>query len=309
MRMTKFFQRACIVLLLAMFGNGVYFLSEQSAIANRRVPVPISENNKEAEANYDSQSSTSKEVPLNLLVLGLDKDKTRCDVIMLFNFNPSTSKLKLLSIARDTRVLDEGRYKKINTLYSKGKENRVADKVTQITGLPIHYYITMDFKGFRKVIDVLEGVEFYVPFSMNYDDPTQNLHIHLKKGRQLLNGYKAEQLIRYRKGNATGIGYSEGDIGRIKMQQDFIKELIRQKLSFKYISKVDELFTIIKDYVRTNIMLTDITNQIEHIRKIKMEEVETYTIPGESKIINNVWYYIYDKEAVKDMMESFFVEN
>ncbi len=307
MRMTKFFQRACIVLLLAMFGNGVYFLSEQFAITNRHIPEPISDN-KKTEENPSLVSSATKEVPLNLLVLGLDKDKTRCDVIMVFNFNPNTSKLKLLSIARDTRVRDGGRYRKINTLYSRGREEEVADKVTQITGLPIHYYITMDFKGFRKVIDVLGGVEFYVPFSMNYDDPTQKLHIHLKKGWQLLNGRKAEQLVRYRKGNA-GQGYLEGDIGRIKMQQEFIKELVRQKLSFKYISKVDELFDIIKEHIRTNIMLSDIANQIENIKKIKMDEIESYTIPGESKKISNVWYYIYDEEAVKEMMETLFVEN
>lgn len=309
MRMTKFIQRACIVLLLALLGNGVYFLSEQLALAKKHIPKPITEKMDGTEEEPELQSSAIKEVPLNLLVLGLDRDKTRSDVIMVFHFNPNTSKLKLLSIARDTRVRDGGRYRKINTLYSWGKEKKVAEKVTQLTGLPIHYYITMDFKGFRKVIDVLGGVEFYVPFSMNYDDPTQDLHIHLKKGRQLLNGRKAEQLVRYRKGNAAGQGYLEGDIGRIKMQQDFIKELIRQKLSFKYISKLDELFAIVEEHISTNIALGDITNHIDSIKKINIDEIESYTIPGESRFIDNVWYYIYDEEVLEEMMESLFIEN
>jgi len=289
-----------------MLANGVYFLSVLSVSRKKHIPKPISENRTVEKPGI--YSSTVREAPLNLLVLGLDNDKTRCDVIMVFNFNPNTSKLKILSIARDTRVRYGSRYRKINTLYSMGGEKEVAEKVTQLTGLPVHYYVTMDFRGFRKIIDVLGGVEFYVPFSMHYDDPTQNLHIHLRKGRQLLDGRKAEQLVRYRKGN-FGQGYQEGDIGRIRMQHEFVKELVRQKLSLKYISKLDELFAVIKEHVSTNITLNDITSQIENLMKINIDEIETYTIPGESRRINNVWYYIYDEEALKEMMESHFIEN
>jgi LCP family protein required for cell wall assembly len=238
--------------------------------------------------------------------LGLDKDGTRCDVIMLFNFEPGLSKLNLLSIARDTRVRKNGRYYKINALYSKGGEELVAEEVTELTGLPVHYYITVDFKGFRKIIDNLGGVEFYVPFRMNYDDPTQDLYIHLKKGMQLLDGDKAEQLVRYRKGNNTGQGYSEGDIGRMKMQQDFLKALIKQKMNLRYISRADDIFEILKKYVKTNITLTDIAQNLGSISKIKSDEIETFTMPGESRFIGDAWYFIYNGEDTLEVIEKNF---
>lgn len=179
---------------------------------------------------------------INVLVLGLDDDETRSDVIALINYNPIESKMKILSIARDTRVRVNGKYTKINSLIGKGGEKLVVDMVEEITGLPIDYYITLNFKGFREIVDILGGVEIDVPFDMDYDDPYQNLHIHLKKGKQVLDGKKAEEFVRYRKGNHSGEGYEDGDLGRIKMQQLFIEEFVKQKLKLKYLLKADEIF-------------------------------------------------------------------
>ena len=313
MRVTKFIFTVSSFLLLVLFANGMYVLSKPGGSGRTVKPVPISDYTGQTsiEPKYrhlesSINESTRVENPLNLLVLGLDRDGTRCDVIMLFNFEPDLSRLNLLSIARDTRVRKDGRYTKINALYSKGGEKLVAQKVTEITGLPVHYYITMDFRGFRKSIDTLGGVKFYVPFRMSYDDPTQNLYIHLRKGMQLLDGKKAEQLVRYRKGNYKGQGYTEGDIGRIKIQQDFIKALIKQKVSLKYISRADDLFGILQEYVKTNIALTDITQHIGSIRKIKSDEIQTFTIPGESRMIGDVWYFIYDSKEIHNIISKNF---
>jgi len=97
-----------------------------------------------------------------------------------------------------------GKYMKINALIGKGGEKMVIDMVEDITGLPVDYYVTLNFKGFREIVDTLGGVEINVPFDMDYDDPYQNLHIHLKKGKQVLDGKKAEQFVRYRKATTTG---------------------------------------------------------------------------------------------------------
>ena len=310
MRVTRFFFTVCVVLLLFLFAGGMTVILKTEDGGRITAPLPISELtgqgfSTELELNR-LESSVSRDEPVNLLVLGLDKDETRCDVMMLFHFDPETSGLKLLSIARDTRVRRKDGYDRINALYSSGREKLVAQKITEITGLPVHYYITMNFEGFRKTIDLLGGVSFYVPFRMNYDDPTQDLHIHLKKGMQLLDGKKAEQLVRYRKGNLKGQGYTEGDIDRIKMQQDFIKAMVEQKIHIKYISRVDELFQIMDRYVKTNITLTDIAQYVTKAGKIISENIETFTLPGESKMIGEKWYYIYDREKTEEMVAEHF---
>jgi len=220
--------------------------------------------------------------PVNLLLLGLDKDRTRSDVIMLINFNPAKGKLNILSIARDTKVLLNGKPVKINSLIGTGGEEAVSRTVSEITGLPIHYYATLDFEGFKKIIDTLGGVEYEVPFDMDYDDPEQNLHIHLSSGLQVLDGDKAEQFVRYRK------GYTDADIGRIKAQQDFLKALINQKLKLRYLSKIDDIFYVLKDYMKTNIELKDINYYLKYINKVQNIEVNTYILPGEAEFSNNI---------------------
>ncbi len=309
MKSAKFILAISITLLLVLFVNGAYYMSLRGNMDPETLPVPLSEGDigEAAEQSEDNhESGVSREFPVNLMVLGLDRDETRCDVIMLFHFTPSASSLRILSVARDTRVLSDGVFTRINTLYSKGGEKRVAEKLTEITGLPIHYYITADFKGFREIIDVLDGVQFNVPFRMNYDDPTQNLHIHLRKGLQVLNGKEAEQLVRYRKGNYKGQGYTEGDLGRISMQQEFMKALIKQKVNLRYLSRSQKIFGILQEYVKTNITITDITQYIGSVLKVKGDEIESYTIPGTSRIIGGKWYFIMDRQKTADMIEKHF---
>ena len=305
---------ASLFALLVLSANGMYFIRQTGM--HRHSPEPISDGSgtgyeTESSAVSDERAGEQTEAagrmtPVNLMLLGLDGDETRCDVIMLLNFDPETSSLNILSIARDTRVRFGNVYKKINSLYSKGGETLLADEIRNITGLPVHYYITADFGGFRKIIDTLGGVEFDVPFRMKYDDPTQNLHIHLKKGKQVLDGKKAEQLVRYRKGNLRGQGYIEGDIGRIKMQQDFIRALIDQKLNFQYLSKADEIIAIIRDNVKTNIETSDIARYFPSAVRMGKEDIKTFVLPGESHIIKDVWWYIHDREQTAALISENF---
>ena len=319
MRGTKFFFIAAVIVLLALAVNGLYVvLKFGSSISNSEIdndshdPDVLLGKPKEAETIGKQvgqhEGGIAGDTPINVMVLGLDGDKTRCDVVMLFNFDPGSHELNILSIARDTRIFTGSSYRKINSFYSKGGEERVAREISRITGIPVHYYITADFKGFRKIIDTLGGVEFYVPFRMKYRDPTQDLYINLQKGQQLLDGKKAEQLVRYRKGNYKGQGYIEGDIGRIRMQQDFIKALIDQKFNVWNVSKADDIFAILQDYVKTNITISDIVRYAGDAAKIRSDNIRTFVLPGESYRINDVWWYVYDRKKTAAIIEGDFMQ-
>ena len=301
MRLHKIIFIFCIMLSAVMFANGIYVLGY---FGPNHSSEPVKDLSQPEKIHFES--SISRDQPVNLLVLGLDEEELRSDVILLFNYSPEDSKLNVLSIARDTRVFARGRYSKINALYSAGKESLVAWEVQQITGLTVHYYMTFNFKGFREAIDTLGGVEFRVPFRMNYDDPEQDLHIHLKKGLQLLDGDKAEQLVRYRKGNRAGQGYIDGDIGRIEMQQDFIKELIKQKMNLRYLSKAADIYEILSKYVKTNIKTADVTQYITSFKSVKADEIKTFTLPGDSAVKHDAWYYIYDEEKTHKIIQNNF---
>lgn len=293
----------CAVFSLILFTQGVYILlsadKEDSSeeFHSKYNPIQIIRRNN----NNDDLPSY-----INLLVMGLDEEEVRSDVIALLNYSPKEKKINILSIARDTRVKVRGRYVKINSLIGKGGERMVVERVEEITGLPVDYYVTLNFKGFREIVDTLGGVEVEVPFDMDYDDPYQNLHIHLRKGRQVLNGKKAEEFVRYRKGNHRGEGYEDGDIGRIKIQQQFIKAFVDQKLKFKYLLKANDVFYILKRNMKTNIEIGDVHYFINYIKDMKTPEIKSYTLPGYSKYTGGQWYYIYNRKQLKELIKDNF---
>ena len=117
------------------------------------------------------------------------------------------------------------------------------EAVTRLTGIPINYYVEFGFEAFRDTIDALGGVYYDVPQNMNYDDPAQDLHIHLTKGYQLLDGDKSEQLVRFRR-------YPEGDIKRVEVQLNFIKTVAEQKMNSAIITKLPELYKALSKNIK-----------------------------------------------------------
>lgn len=254
----------------------------------------------------ESSSISAEYARANIVVLGLDNDKTRTDVIMVVSFIPSANKVAALSIPRDMMVKIGGKTAKINEVYFKGREEAVFSVVKEITGLKMDYYAVIDYEGFRKLVDLLGGVEIEVPFDMNYDDPLQNLHIHIKKGRQTLDGRKAEQFIRYRVSNGNKYGYSDGDIGRIKVQHAFISALVKQKMNVQNVAKVPDIYLILKRYVKTNIGLQDIYRYYPVLSELSDKNIEMHTLPGESHYIDGVSYFFPDRAAIGKLMEEHF---
>ena len=242
---------------------------------------------------------------MNILLMGLDKDKTRADTIMLASVDPENATIKLLSIPRDTKVEVNGKTIKINaTMGYQSREELMITKVKEITGMPIHYYAEVDFSGFIEIIDILGGVDIDVPYAMDYDDPAQDLHIHFSPGMQHLDGQAAHDYVRFRHNNdGTAPGnYALGDPGRIEAQQNFLKELLKQKLKPQYLLKAGELANAVSEYVTTNFTVADGLKYIGMLRKMDAESFETFVLPGGSKTISGASYYIYDPEETKELV-------
>lgn len=189
-----------------------------------------------------------------------------------------------------------------------GYEDALINEIKSITGLPIHYFVTVDFDGFMDVIEAVDGVEFDVPYDMDYDDPVQGLHIHLKAGQQHLTGQLAHDFVRFRHnndGSAPG-EYVMGDEGRMYWQQQFVKELIRQKLTPQYLAKVSDVFDVVKDNVRTNLTLPDVMKNLNALKKVKPEDIISYQLPGEFEYINSLWYFVYDPDETQELIDNVF---
>ena len=230
---------------------------------------------------------------VNFLVMGTDKDGTRTDVMMLFCLDTTNDSICVLSIPRDTRVMIGNNYQKINAAYAINREELAIKTVRELTGLPIHNYFVIDFEGFRKLIDSLDGVYYDVPQKMDYEDPYQDLYIHLEAGPQTLYGAQAEQLVRFR---AT---YAMGDLDRINLQQDFMMAIVEQKLNASYLGKAPSVYSTLSDHAVSNVTVGDVATYASMVKKMGTENVKSMTIPGQAQTINGVSYYICNEQEME----------
>lgn len=252
---------------------------------------------KTIEENPDLKPESSKEeVVVNTLFLGIDE--ARSDTMIVARYNKENHKIVLLSIPRDTRVEVPGYgLDKINSAAARKEGTALAmETVGNLLGIPIHHYVKVNFKGAERIVDILGGVEVNVPMNMNYDDPAQNLSIHLKKGTQVLNGKNAVKFARFRS------GYPDQDLGRIKAQQQLIRAFIDKLTSPSVIPKALSIADAMSKCIKTNLDSSDIAHYAMNIKDIKMDNIKFYTLPGEDGYKNKVSYYFYDENELKTMM-------
>lgn len=255
----------------------------------------------------DSKVSTKKKSEINALIVGTNQNLT--DTMMYVNYNVETGKVAMMSIPRDTYITNEycvGH--KLNSLYRGKNTQAFVEQIEELIGVDIDYYLIFDSKMLIDIVDKVGGVEVDVPVRMKYDDPTQNLHIDLKKGTQVLNGKQAEQFVRYRKGN-DGSGYARGDLQRTEVQQQFIKNFISTVLSAKNLTKIPDLINVALDNTDTNITAREVLKYSTDAMKIDTSNISSCTAPGEAKYINNISYFVMDKEKTKELVKNKLVDN
>ena len=144
------------------------------------------------------------------------------------------------------------------------------------------------------------GIYFDVPINMNYDDPTQDLHIHINKGYQLIDGEKAEQLLRFRHnndGSSYPTEYGDNDYGRMRTQREFINETIKQTINIKNISKAPKIINSILNNIETNLDKKDLIPYLPRLAEFSTENIKSIQLPGKSEKYNDLWFFVYDKNS------------
>ncbi len=226
------------------------------------------------------------------LIVGMDKTSTSTDIIMLAKLDITNKKISILHIPRDTMLDTERKSKKINSSYSIGGIEQFEKDVSSITGFYVNRYVLFDIEGVEKIINAIGGVYFNIPQNMNYEDPTQDLYIHLKKGYQHLDGEDAVKLARFR-------SYPEGDITRISVQQDLLKALAEQALKAENILKIPELVTLISENVKSDIDLSEMLWLANEAKNIPFTSIDTDMVPGVADIVNGLSYWLpYKNELI-----------
>ena len=220
-------------------------------------------------------------------ILGVSEDISTelTDTIMVAGYNPDTGKAFLVSIPRDTYVGNStSRAKasdKINAQYQQGIEETIL-AAEEITGLEIDDYIVVKTSMLIEMVDLIGGVDFDVPIDMDYDDPTQDLHIHLSAGMQTLNGDQAEGLLRFRHnndGSSYPSSYGDNDYGRMRTQREFMKAVATQTLSFGNITKINGIINAVTDNLVTNMSTKELLAYVPKLAVFDTANLVTEQIP------------------------------
>lgn len=261
-------------------------------------------------------SSAEKEKELQdiyLLVMGKSENMT--DTIMVVKYSAKNQSASMLSIPRDTFTGDDEKRArasdKINSKYINGGAQDTLKEVNELTGLNIRYYLIVDTKALRDLVDAIGGVEFDVPIDMDYDDVTQALHIHVKKGLQLLNGEQAEGVVRFRHNNnytSYPVSYGDNDLGRMRTQREFLKILLKQLMKPANITKINNLLKIAQEEVETNIDWNTAKGYVPSLFGFNTNNLVTNALPGEAKYANGVAVFIANPIKTKELINTMFLQ-
>lgn len=262
-------------------------------------------------------STEAKDQLLNIALLGTDGDGFRTDVNIVASLNLTTKEVHLISVPRDTRVVmtddmiaylekNDRTIPQANGVYGQckltevhayaGEGNRSTFTVAmleEILGIDIDYYVKVDLDAFKDIVDAVGGVEFDVQERLYYSDPAQGLYIDLYPGPQLLDGEKAEMLVRFRE------GYAQKDLKRIEVQQEFLKAFISQVCSSdKIMSNLDSYIKIFMEKVESDMPVATALKYAGYIKEIDPAAITTDTIPGEGGA-----YFDMDEEGTKELVD------
>ena len=262
---------------------------------------------KTVETPYSDAMGGRKDGVYTILLFGEDTSSHNTDTIMLVTADTKIKTCNVVSIPRDSMVNVSWSTKKINSVYMNQGLEGLREQVQNVTGIQPDYYVKVDWAAIGGLVDAIGGVEYEVPCDMNYEDPSQDLFIHLTAGQQKLNGDQAMQLVRWRKNN-DGTSNSVGDIGRINIQQDFLMTVAKQTLKPSNIFHLPSLIQVFKETVESDLSFGNLLWFATQFLTSDLEESLHFTVlPGnvDGSYHKLSYVLLYPDEIVELMNSSF----
>jgi LCP family protein required for cell wall assembly len=252
--------------------------------------------------------------PVNLLLLGVDRDPQladdspdlldgRSDTILAVRFDTAGQRVNVLSIPRDTEVdLGELGWGKLNEAnYLGGVALMQATVETLLNEVEFDRYLRLNTQGLVELVDLVGGVEVWVPYPMAYRDRTQELTIELDAGWQRLTGEMAQQFSRYRQG-------PYGDIGRVQRQQMLLQALRDRLTSPTVFPRIPAMLRILQNHIDTNLSLPEMLALGSFVLEIDRDALRMALLPGEFRDGQDggTSYWRVDEAAGDRVVEQFF---
>lgn len=262
---------------------------------------------------------------LSILLLGTDeradeKDPPRTDTMMLLTLNLESRTAGMISLPRDLWVPIPGYdiTTKINTAYVIGEKRGypgggaqlAKDTVSSFVGRPVEYYFRVNFNGFVRFIDLIGGIDLFVPQTIHDEQyPTADYGIqtfHLEAGQQHLDGETALKYVRTRN--------IDSDYGRAARQQQVIQTVIDKVLQADMIptlvARLPQLSSTMRDSISTDMSLAAGVQLAQYVRQNSFREVRRLVLDDrygqEGYSDDGAWILIPDRSRIRPALANFF---
>ena len=268
----------------------------------------------ETEVSWNNGFGYQLSQPMHVLILGVEpppevpedspeRFSGRSDTILLLRFDPLDASASLLSIPRDTLLEVPGvGYAKANTANYDGGIDLAKDAIEYLLAdVPIHRYVRIDTAALVELVDLLGGVEVFVPEAMSYTDVTGQLKIDLSPGWQILNGKQAEQFSRFRLG-------AYGDVGRVQRQQELMAAIRSRLTNPTVLPRLPEVIRVIQKYIDTDLSLPEMMALVNFGLQLETEALKMVMLPGEfgDSYDYDTGYWIADDAGRDRIVETYF---
>jgi polyisoprenyl-teichoic acid--peptidoglycan teichoic acid transferase len=245
-----------------------------------------------------------KEDNVSVLIMGVDAsdiranaDNSRTDTLMVATLNKKDKTVKLLSIPRDSKVYipEVGYEDRINHAHAFGGTEATIETVENLLGIPIDYWVKVNFEAFIDVVDAVDGITVNVPYEF-YEQNSQDVAdaIHLYAGEQELNGEEALAFARTRK--------ADNDIERGKRQQEVIKAIVKKSISLNSILKYDDIIKAVGSNMTTNMKFDEMKSFITYGTSGGLN-IDSYSLEGYDSweyVPKKKYYWVLDQEKLDE---------
>lgn len=320
----KFWKAFIISFSMIILLTGFYLYSSLNPnryFQKSNIPILVTPSQSEEIHNLEKsfipvlpQQEVFKKGSFNVLILGIDarkEEESRSDLMMLANINSSKKKVTIVSIPRDTLVeINSIGYTKINHVHllkelEGGTQMGTQGALQAVSNLfkcPIHYYVKVNFEGFKHFVDTMGGVDIYLtkPLKLTY------AQITLKAGEQHVDGDLALKIVRER------YSLPEGDFGRQKNQFRVLKAIAFKLLEPRYLYQITAFYEKIKeDVIDTNFTDCDILSLVWMFKGLTKEDIAYIQLPGKEGynldplVKKKLYYWIPDLEQVQTISQQY----